>query len=67
MRLSELQDSKKVEEFTNGVVADVKKRLKKEISTNKGLKKDDELLNLIMKGKNSPFDYKVLIESSEGF
>ena len=67
MRLSELQDSKKVEEFTNGVVADVKKRLKKEISTNKGLKKDDELLNLIMKGKNTPFDYKVLIESSEGF
>ena len=65
MKLSQLQNSKNIEEFSKKVVKDIKAKLEKEIPTNKGLKDEEELLNLIIKGKNVKFDYNALIQSSE--
>ena len=65
MKLSQLQNSKNIEEFSKKVVKDIKAKLEKEIPTNKGLKDEKELLNLIIKGKNVEFDYNTLIQSSE--
>ena len=65
MRLSQLQNSKSIEKFSNEVVENVKAKLKKEVSTNEGLKDEDEILNLIRKGKNVKFGYDVLVRCSE--
>jgi len=65
MRLSQLQNSESIEKFSNEVVENVKAKLKKEVSTNEGLKDEDEILNLIRKGKNVKFSYDVLVRCSE--
>lgn len=65
MRLSQLQNSESIEKFSNEVVENVKAKLKKEVSTNEGLKDGDEILNLIRKGKNVKFSYDVLTRCSE--
>ena len=66
MKLSKLQDSESIDKFSEEVVKNVEDRLKKEVSTNDGLKDRDEILNLIRKGKSVKFSYDVLIECSEG-
>ena len=65
MQLSQLENTENIEEFSKKVVEDIKDKLKKEIPTNEGLKDEEELLNLIIKGKNVEFDYNALIQSSE--
>jgi len=65
VQLSQLENTENIEEFSKKVVEDIKDKLKKEIPTNEGLKDEEELLNLIIKGKNVEFDYNALIQSSE--
>ena len=65
MKLSQLQDSESINKFSEEVVKNVEDKLKKEVSTNDGLKDRDEILNLIRKGKNIKFSYDVLIKCSE--
>ena len=65
MKLSQLQDSESINKFSEEVVKNVEGKLKKEVSTNDGLKDRDEILNLIRKGKNIKFSYDVLIKCSE--
>ena len=66
MQLNQLlEKTENIEEFSKKVVEDIKDKLKKEIPTNEGLKDEEELLNLIRKGKNVEFDYNALIQSSE--
>ena len=65
MKLSQLQDSESINKFSKEVVKNVEDKLKKEVSTNDGLKDRDEILNLIRKGKNIKFSYDVLIKCSE--
>ena len=67
MRLSDLKSNENVEKFSSEVVKNVQTKLKKEISTNKGLKDEEEILKLIRKGKNVKFNYDVLISESEEF
>jgi len=65
VKLSQLQDSESINKFSEEVVKNVEDKLKKEVSTNDGLKDRDEILNLIRKGKNIKFSYDVLIKCSE--
>jgi hypothetical protein len=65
MQLSKLQDEKNIEKFNNEIIKNVKAKLKKEISTNEGLKDKEEILNHIRKGRNVNFSYDVLIKCSE--
>ena len=65
MKLSQLQDSESINKFSEEVVKNVEDKLKKEVSTNDGLKDRNEILDLIRKGKNINFSYDVLIKCSE--
>jgi len=65
MKLSQLQNNESIDKFNNEVVKNVEDKLKKEVSTNDGLKDRDEVLNLIRKGKNVKFSYDVLIQCSK--
>jgi vacuolar-type H+-ATPase subunit I/STV1 len=65
MQLNKLQDIQSIEKFNNEVVENVKTQLKKEVSTNEGLKDEEEILTHIRKGKNVNFSYDVLIKCSE--